>query len=119
MTRRRFGHFLSESSYRAVVSKRRSENDGQTETEHLQCKASHEQEERHKRERDKEEISTTKRVDGIYSRECHDEVQGTKAPRCEQSLDLREVGLREYGGRIVGDNVDSAELLPGIVVNTT
>ena len=33
----------------------------------------------------------------VMSSECHHKVQGTKAPRCEQSLDLGEVGLREYG----------------------
>ena len=86
---------------------------------HLQREASHEQKYRHERERDKQEISTAKRVDGIHCRERHDEIQGTKSPRSEQSLDLGEIGLREYRRRVVSDDVDTTKLLPEIVVNTT
>ena len=88
-------------------------------SEYLQCKASHKQKERHERECEKEKISTTKRVDGIYGRECHEEIQGTEAPGCEESLDLGEVGLREYCRRVVGNNVDAAKLLPGVGIRTT
>jgi hypothetical protein len=63
---------------------------------HLQREASHEQKYRHEWERDKQEISTAKRVDGIHRKERHDEIQGTKSPRSEQSLDPGEIGLREY-----------------------
>jgi len=65
---------------------------------HLQREASHEQKERHEGEGDEQKVSTTERVDGIHCRERHQEIQQTKAPRREQSLDLGETGLREYSG---------------------
>lgn len=61
----------------------------------------------HLREREKQQVPTPESVDGPERGEGEDEVDETKAPRCEQSLETAGTGGLEDGGRVESDDVDT------------
>ena len=73
--------------------------------------AGEEEEKGHQGEGGKEKVSAPKGVDGVDGRDGENKVDDAKSKRRSQSIELWKIGFDENLGRVIGDDIYSAELL--------
>lgn len=77
----------------------------------VQGKSGKEEEDGHEWECRKQKVPPTEGVDRPDRRKGHDKVESSEAPGGEKGLDIVEARLSEYTRGVIGNGVDTAELL--------